>query len=224
MRYYCRSPQALPPAHAPLRHYACLMQARALAITAVAQRLSSTQSTGSSTPALACTVPHCHYACLRQARANAITGSPQRLSCNEALVSPLRGSSGRPYGAMLFLFPPSTRVVPSVPPVGRLLVSPLPPSPSLRYPALSVPLALLAPPPLRSLTLVAAGIPPRVAGRSPPRLTLAYASGIPPALQKVSIVPLSCVRLLFLMRHSLSHCALRQLASQLPPDGVTASR
>ena len=30
---------------------------------------------------------------------------------------------------MLFLFPPTTRVVPSVPPVGRLLVSPLPPSP-----------------------------------------------------------------------------------------------
>ena len=36
---------------------------------------------------------------LRQARALTATGSPQRFTCVAALVSPLRGSSGRPYGA-----------------------------------------------------------------------------------------------------------------------------
>ena len=61
---------------------------------------------------------------------------PTVLSCPEALVSPLRGSSGRPYGAMLFLFPPSTRVGPLRPlPLVVAVVPPLPPSPSLRYPA-----------------------------------------------------------------------------------------
>ena len=68
-------------------------------------------------------------------------------------------------------------------------------------PCVPVPLALLAPPPLRSLTLVGGGIPPVLAGRSHPRLTLACASGIPPALQKVSIVVLSRVLLLFPVRN-----------------------
>jgi hypothetical protein len=93
----------------------------------------------------------------------------------------------------------------------------------LRFPAFGRPRLMPLPSSLRSLTLVAGGIPPRVAGRSPPRLTLAYASGIPPALQKVSTPFLSCVLFLVLMRHSLSHCALRQLASLLKPDGFSAS-
>ncbi len=104
--------------------------------TSLAQRLLSTQATGSSIPSVCLHCPHWHCACLRQARSNAHTGSPRRFTRNEALhIAPVRGSSGRPYGAGYFIFPPTTRVVPSVPPVGRLLVSPLPPSPSLRFPA-----------------------------------------------------------------------------------------
>jgi hypothetical protein len=74
---------------------------------------------------------------LRQARSNATTGSPPRFSCSLSVTyRPCRGSSGRPFGAMLFLFPPSTRVGPLRPlPLVVAVVPPLPPSPSLRYPA-----------------------------------------------------------------------------------------
>jgi hypothetical protein len=53
--------------------------------------------------------------------------------------------------------------------------------------------------------------------------TLAYASGIPPALHWVIFVFLSCVLLFLSVRYSKSQCALRLLASLLPPDGVTTA-
>jgi len=159
-----------------------------------------------------------------QARANAITGSSQRLSCNEALVSPLRGSSGCPSGTLFHIPAHHPRRASPASPVGRGRGLAAAAVAGLRFPAFGRPRLLPLPSSLRSLTPVAAGIPPRVAGRSPPRLTLACASGIPPALRKVIIVSLSCILLLFLVCYSLSHCALRQLAAQLPPDGVTAAR
>jgi hypothetical protein len=140
----------------------------------------------------------------------------------ERTISPLSGLKRPPLrGDAIFIPALHPRRASPASPVGRGRGPAAAAVAFASLPCVPVPLALLAPPPLRSLTLVAAGIPPRVAGRSPPRLTLAYASGIPPALQKLFIVSLSCVLLLFLVRYSLSHCALRQLASL--PHSLTLS-
>ena len=94
------------------------------------------RATGSSIPSVHLHCPHCHCACLGKLVPMLSQGHPTVCLSWSVTYRPCRGSSGRPFGAMLFLFPPTTRVGPLRPlPLVVAVVPPLPPSPSLRYPA-----------------------------------------------------------------------------------------
>lgn len=200
------------PSHR-VRHFACMMQARARRCHSVRVTVIEHMSHRVVHPQRLLTLSALALRLLRQARSNAITGSPQQLSCNEALVSPLSGRKRLPFGQSILIPTLHPRRASPASPVGRgrgpaaaaVAVASLP---CVRRPRLS-PL-----PPLSGRCRSSAAESRRGSLDAPRRVsTLAYASGIPPALQKVSFVVLSCVLLLVLMRYSSSLPSNRQQPS-----------